>query len=389
MKFIHFLAVALFLASAFPLAVHAQTTEAMNAAAQQIQKASKAKGYRLSEHMIFESHEFNMGLSTILYPGNEYWIIISDDGHRDAPLQLEGSMMYDSRLQLEELQKELSSLAIGIPEDFKTVQAPGLVYQKVDMRTAFLAVDYSIDFEMAKEHIKADSKVNVLIYYKSDGYIKGIEKDNREERGYQSHLLSVIEEKRASLKAANSVSAEELLLNEFKDAVIRDVGKYGYSLASYQALEIKEFPKELPTVIHGGNQYLLVLFSMDATRLQITGTPDANYNKLAKVTDGMTELPAFEAESMARESTHQIDLRTSLYAAIYTLKLLGTGKASTDKPMAGFFVFYKSYENVGGADNNKAEDYYTQQVKEKLDESIKALGEAAAKGKEELEKEKQ
>lgn len=368
MKHINFFGLFFFLVSLFSMPLNAQTDAAMKTAADNIINQLAEEGFSLSGQFVFTANEIVMGASTTLFPGNQYKVVLTTDGQRRSSLLIKGgAMTFDVKEELEQLGKELN---IGtMPEDFKVEQTGSTAMQEVNMQTVVLPIDYSIDIGMTEADIKADTKLNLLIFYKSSDHIKNLIQKNNDEQHYHRYWTNYIAEKRQAKKeTAANPKMEELM--RYKATIIKDAAKYGYSLADYQTFSVKAFPKQLETEIHGGNNYLLVLYSGDTESLQIKGTPDKTYNQLAQLTEGMDELQAFEAKKTSNKSTHQIDFRASLYATNYTLNLEGEKGTWSDEPMASFFVFYKSYENMGGAADNKAEDFYTKKTGQALVNSM-------------------
>ena len=123
----------------------------------------------------------------------------------------------------------------------------------------------------------------------------------------------------------------------------------------------RDLPSVINTTLHGGNTYLLVLLNESSEKVQLIGTPDPAYNQLARLTEGMDPLASFETDPKPNIAIQKVDFRASLYSTFYQLRARLSGSPAMDSPIS-FFVFYKSYENLGGAEGNKAEDFYTQQA---------------------------
>ncbi|MFK8008785.1 MAG: hypothetical protein AB8H03_20665 [Saprospiraceae bacterium] len=363
----------------FSASLNAQTEDEMITRAKKIMASMQTKGYDLRDALVFAKDEFAQGYADTLYklyPMNNYKIIVADDGKRNSQLQLEANTSYDYQA----MENTIKIFKQGAyPDNAKSEMRSSYIEQDILMRAVLQPVDYTLRFSTPKKDIKEDSKLLFMVFYKSTEHIQGNTSKNDPEQHYHQEIQKTLKEYKSSQPKTDPVATD---LKMYKEIILKDVAKYGYSLADYQTFSLKDFPKKMKTTIYGGNRYLLVLHSANAKRVQLKGTPDEKYNLLAKMTDGMDEIESFEAKSTANKSTHQIDFRASLYNTTYTLNLEGKDDAYSKNSMASFFVFYKSYENMGGPEDNKAENFYSKKVedtmissaKESVNEFEKAMG---------------
>jgi len=115
-----------------------------------------------------------------------------------------------------------------------------------------------------------------------------------------------------------------------------------------------------------------------STNVPFKGVPDEKYNLLASMTDGMEELQTFSFNAPNSYALHKIDLRGSIHNAYYTLEPILKNINQTSN--IRLLIFYKSLENLGGPENNKAEDFYSKQAAAAIisaaEDGLKAFEEA-------------
>jgi len=119
--------------------------------------------------------------------------------------------------------------------------------------------------------------------------------------------------------AAIKMKKEEALMTA-KELVVHNAAKKGFSLADEQTYKTKDFPDKIEVSLHGGNTYQLALFNDANGSVQLLGTPDEKYNLLARMTEGLEELQAFETKAELSVSIQKIDLRALVHSPFYTLE---------------------------------------------------------------------
>lgn len=356
----------------FSASLSAQTDAAMNSIASSIVQEMAKKGYSLSDHTILPVNEFKMGYNTRFYPGNHYLVCLSDDLSRKANIQMGAKAEYDPT----EIKALFEQFKVGTsPEDLKMTKGASIIIQELSLVDVLIPIDYDFEFKMEEKDIKSDSKVNLMIFYKSSENTSNDSIQNKEERDAHQQFEK-LKERVTEHESAKKMEKKPTTLEE---QILYDAAKKGYSLSNRHTYSTKDFPTKINTSIHGGNTYQLVLFNDASGIVQLVGTPDETYNRMAKLTDGAKELPSFETKASLNISTYHIDFRESLYNAPCTLTAKVRGENANIKSTTSLFVFYKSFENLGGPENNKAEDFYSKKVTEAVVAKAEAQVEAFEK----------
>ncbi|MEM9824115.1 MAG: hypothetical protein AAF985_23720 [Bacteroidota bacterium] len=353
----------------FPLA--AQSDAVMNAVARSVAQEMSKKGYSQSDHVILPVREFNMGYNTRFFPGNHYLICLSDDLSRKASIQMAAQAEYDQA----EINALFQQFKVGAsPEDLKMTQGASLIVQELSLKDVLIPIDYDFEFKMEEKDIQSDSKVNLMVFYKSVKNTSNDSQQNKEEQ--EAHQqFQALQERVAAQEAAKKA---EKLPETPEEQILYDAAKKGFSLSARHRHQTKDFPQTIDITIHGGNRYLLVLYNDAAGMVQLVGTPDEEYNKMVQLMEGAEVLSAFATAASVDLVSQEVDFRESLYNS--TCAVEAKIKSNKVNSETSLFVFYKSFENLGGPANNKPEDFYSKKVAEAViagaEAQVKAFEEA-------------
>lgn len=201
----------------FSASLNAQTDEAMKTEEAKTIKEMTTKGFEHSETLVFTTNEIAMGASLMLFPGNQYTIVLSTDGQRQTTFTVKGEpRLFDVEEKIEKIKKEFF---IGeIPKSFSEKKTGSSITQEVNMQHVVIPIDYDIDMSLSEKDIQSDTKLNLMIFYKSRNYIRGFSKKNEDENYYAKYWEDYMMKKREENKNKPEVDADSFLKEMQKKA---------------------------------------------------------------------------------------------------------------------------------------------------------------------------
>lgn len=368
------IALTLFLISLFCFTtnqLNAQPEDAMKRAETSITNQLAADGFSHSQTIVFTAEEIAMGATVTLFPGNLYAVVVSTDGIRHTGLLVKGNpMLFAVREQLEEMNKTFKGT---MPAEFTEERVGGFVAAEVDLQTVGMPIDYDINLGMSKSDIKSDTKLNLIIYYKSTDQMKG----NMDKNNPENHYAELWKNQYSKTSTPTDPATDKL--NTYKEIITKDAAQYGYSLANYINFKVVDFPIKEEMTLYEGNEYLLVLHSTDTKNIQLKGKPEETFITMSRLTENMDYMKTFTAEASTNQSVQQLDFRKSEYSVEYKLDLEGRKDESIDDPVASLFIFYKNRDNnTNNPEANKGEKYYSQKSTEEFVARIQSQERAKA-----------
>jgi len=183
-----------------PATANVQSDAMMNAVAQRIEQEMAKDGYSLSDHTILPVNEFNQGYNTIFFPGNHYQVCLSDDLIQKANIQMSAKAEYDQA----EVNAIFREFKVGkSPEDLKMKKGASIIFQELNLTDVVIPVDYDFEFKMEEKDIQSDSKVNLMVFYKSASNTSNSSSQNKEE-DYTHQQFKALQKRAAAHKIAEA-----------------------------------------------------------------------------------------------------------------------------------------------------------------------------------------